>query len=111
MRSTHIATIKATQADIEKNIDSYSFFALDERAKKLQSDWHKVEAKNLKISTSENGVAFDAQKFFEENLQLDNLVMDLKAKIRTQMTQLEIKGKEQHTVAGESIVNVGVSNK
>lgn len=62
-----IATIKSMQADIDENMNGYSFFALDERAKKLQSDWHKIEAKNLKITGTENGVEFNMEDFSNEN--------------------------------------------
>lgn len=32
IRNVHIDTIKRAKADIEKNIDSYGYYALDERA-------------------------------------------------------------------------------
>lgn len=109
-RNAHIATIKSMQADIDENMNGYSFFALDERAKKLQSDWHKIEGKNLKITGTENGVEFNMEDFSNENRQLDNLVMDLKAKIRERMASLEHEKKMAGIELNQDAIGNGNEN-
>lgn len=61
MRNAHIDTIKRTKNDIEENIDKYGFFDLDEKVIKLQSDWHKLESKNLQIECVQKGEEFDVE--------------------------------------------------
>lgn len=88
MRNVHIAAIKQMSIDIDTNIDSYAYFSLDERVKKVQSDMHKFESKNLAIMCNEKGTDFNEIEFNDENLAIVNLVMDLKAKIREKMAKL-----------------------
>lgn len=93
IRNVHIDIIKRMAADIEGNADSYSFFQLDERQKKLQSDLHKFEAKNIAIACAEKGIDFDEAEFYDENERISRLCLDLKAKIRVKMNELEQDGK------------------
>lgn len=102
MRGAHIDTIKRMKNDIEENIDKYGFFDLDERVKKLQSDWHKLEAKNLQIKCEKKSKDFDVEHFDRENQEIGNLCMDLKAKIRTKMADLENEKEMANSGNGKS---------
>lgn len=110
MRNVFMDTIKRMQADIEQNIDGYSYFALDERVKKVQSDWHKFEAKNLAIACLEKGEEIDMAKFNEENEQIERLYLEMKAKIRTKMAELEKKENMANQAAFAATKDIGIVN-
>lgn len=101
MRNVHIDTIKRMKADIDKNVDNYSYFALDERLKKIQSDLHKFEAKNLQIACADKGIEFDETAFGNENDEMGRLCLDLKAKIRIKMAELDKKENDLKSFAAE----------
>lgn len=93
IRSVYIDTIKRMKADIDANVDGYSYFALDERQKKIQSDLHKFEAKNVQIACAGTGNDFNAAAFGVENDEISRLCLDLKAEIRMKMNELERREK------------------
>lgn len=70
------------QAVITENMASYDFFALNERVKKLQNDWHKFDAANLKILCENKSNDSNKEKSDGENEQIDLLYMELMAKMR-----------------------------
>lgn len=110
MRNAHIQAIKSMKIDIDERIGIHSYFALDERVKKLQSDLHKFEAKNLAIICADTSVDFDENTFATENDAINNLVMDLKATIREKMAQLNVDKGESNTLINRDETVVGATN-
>lgn len=85
MRSVLIAGIRQMKAEAEAHMDSWQYFALDERTKKIQSDLHKLEAKNMAIECMEKTTEFQADEFRNENSEVYRLCLDLKAQLRAKM--------------------------
>lgn len=112
-RSAHINAINKMKIAIDENIDCYSLFELDERAKKLQSDFQKFEARNLDIMCAEKSSDFDEGKFDIENDVTNNLCLDLKAKIKEKMAEIDNKNKLANTgiEQGDSIENLAMSSE
>lgn len=91
MRKALINTIKKAEKSINNNIDCTSWYELDERQKKLQSDFQKLESKNMTIAGMDHDFVIDETEFENENEKMGELCVKLKAKLKEKMAVLERK--------------------
>lgn len=107
MRKALIAAIKNAETAIDSAIDSMVWHELDERQKKLQSDYQKFESKSLAILGMDAEI--EKAKFEKENEEMAELCVKLKAKVKQKMAQLDAKAMEKRAddTAAQAAAAVG----
>lgn len=96
-RNYYANAIKQLQAEME-NEPKWDHFLVEEKCKKLQSDYEKFENKNLSIYADENADAQMKRECELQRVEIEALYFKLKPQLNRWISMHESKQKEKKKV-------------
>lgn len=111
-RELHAQAIKRCESEIEADLYKWDYFFIDEKLKKLQADFEKLEAKNTTIFADAGANETIKKDCIEQTKTIERLYFGLKSKLRIRAEALSKQAeKDEAQVESELQKNDELSNE
>lgn len=95
-RDFHAEAIKRVQIEMQNDLDGWNFYMLDEKAKKLQADFSKFEARIVEIACDKGADESTKKKNDDVHKEIEKIFFAVKSVLRKRMAQTNIVSSDEN---------------
>lgn len=96
-RDFHAEAIKRVQIEMQNDLDGWNFYMLDEKAKKLQADFSKFEARIVEIACDKGADESTKKENDDVHKEIEKIFFAVKSVLRKRMAQANIVSSDENT--------------